>query len=69
MPDRMRLMRYFQNFYGISKLNNKFAATIGFDIGIQQKNKGSSAFNTWFSPTAILRYTPTTKTAIAVRTE
>jgi len=68
-PDRIRLMRYFHNFYGIFKLNNKLAATIGFDIGIQQKNKGSSAMNTWFNPTLILRYTPTTKTAIAVRAE
>jgi hypothetical protein len=62
-------MRYFHNFYGIFKLNNKLAATLGFDIGMQQKNKGSSAMNVWFSPTAILRYTPTAKTAIAVRAE
>ena len=68
-PDRMRLMRYFHNFYGIFKLNNKLAATLGFDIGMQQKNKGSSAMNVWFNPTAILRYTPTAKTAIAVRAE
>lgn len=68
-PDRMRLMRYFHNFYGIFKLNNKLAATLGFDIGMQQKNKGSSAMDVWFSPTAILRYTPTAKTAIAVRAE
>ncbi len=68
-PDRIRLMRYFHNFYGIFKLNNKLAATLGFDIGMQQKNKGSSAMDIWFSPTAILRYTPTAKTAIAVRVE
>ena len=68
-PDRIRLMRYFHNFYGIFKLNNKLAATLGFDIGMQQKNKGSSAMNVWFSPTAILRYTPTAKTAFAVRAE
>ena len=68
-PDRIRLMRYFHNFFGVFKLNNKLAATVGFDIGIEQKNKGSSAYNTWFNPTAILRYTPTTNTAIAVRGE
>ena len=68
-PDSMRLMRYFHDFYGIFKLNDKLAATIGFDIGIEQKNKGSSAFNTWFNSTAILRYTPTANTAIAVRGE
>jgi hypothetical protein len=62
-------MRYFHNFFGVFKLNNKLAATVGFDIGIEQKNKGSSAFNTWFNPTAILRYTPSANTAIAVRGE
>jgi len=68
-PDRRRLMRYFHDFYGIFKLNNKLAATIGFDIGMEQKSKGSSTFNTWFNSTAIIRYTPTINTAIAVRGE
>jgi hypothetical protein len=68
-PDRRRLMRYFHDFYSTFKLNNKLAATIGFDIGIEQKNKGSSTFNTWFNSTVIMRYTPTRNTAIAVRGE
>ncbi|BCT68427.1 hypothetical protein NNRS527_02024 [Nitrosospira sp. NRS527] len=62
-------MRYFHNFYGIFKLNDALAATIGFDIGIEQKNENSSAMNTWCNPTVILKYAPTAKTAIAVRAE
>lgn len=68
-PNHRRLMRYFHNFYSIIKLHNKLAATIGFDIGMEQKSKGSSTFNTWFNSTAIIRYTPTTNTAIAIRGE
>ena len=68
-PDNTRQMRYFHNFYGIFKLNDALAATIGFDIGIEQKTKYSSDMNTWFNPTVILRYTPTEKTAVAIRAE
>ncbi|OQW43395.1 MAG: hypothetical protein A4S08_10015 [Proteobacteria bacterium SG_bin4] len=62
-------MRYFHNFYGIFKLNDMLSATVGFDIGIEQSAKSPSDMNTWFNPTLILRYTPTVRTAIAVRSE
>lgn len=68
-PDSTRQMRYFHNFYGIFRLTDTLAAAINFDIGIEQRNKNSSAMNTWFNPTVILRYMPTAKTAIAVRAE
>ena len=68
-PDSVKKMRYFHNFYGILQLHNQFAAVLGFDMGAEQKNKDSSAMNTWFNPTIILKYTPTTKTAIAIRAE
>jgi len=68
-PDHRRLMRYFHDFYSTFKLNSKLAATIGFDIGMEQKSKGSSTFNTWFNSTVIMRYIPTTNTAMAVRGE
>ncbi len=68
-PGNARQMRYFHNFYSIFKINSALAATVGFDIGIEQRNGNSSAMNTWFNPTLILRYTPTEKTAIAVRAE
>lgn len=68
-PDSVRQMRYFHNFYGILKLNDVLSTTIGFDIGIEQKAKGSSDMNTWFNPIIILRYTPTVKTAVAIKAE
>lgn len=68
-PDSARQMRYFHNFYAILKLNDMLSTTIGFDIGVEQKTKDSSNMNTWFNPTMILRYTPTIKTAVAIRAE
>jgi hypothetical protein len=68
-PDSGRLMRNYHNVYGIFQLNKKWAATLGFDIGAEQKTKGSSSTNSWYAPVAMLRYTPGAKTAIAVRVE
>tara|TARA_B100000676_G_scaffold309141_1_gene371921 strand:+ start:55718 stop:56836 length:1119 start_codon:yes stop_codon:yes gene_type:complete len=68
-PNQRRLMRYFHNFYSTFKLSNKLAATVGFDIGIEQKRKGSSTFNKWFNSTVIMRYTPTRNTAMVIRGE
>jgi hypothetical protein len=68
-PDSNRQMRYFHNFYGSLKLNNELAAMVGFDIGFEQKSKESGAMNVWFNPEAMLRYTPTAKTALAFRVE
>ena len=68
-PDHTRQMRYFHNFYGIFKLNDELAATIGFDIGIEQRNRNSSIMNMWFNPAIILRYSPTAKAAVAARAE
>lgn len=68
-PDSVRQMRYFHNFYGIFQLTNKFAITTGFDIGAEQKAKGSSSYNSWYSPVLIARITPDAKNSIALRAE
>ncbi|MEO6423232.1 MAG: outer membrane beta-barrel protein, partial [Candidatus Nitrotoga sp.] len=68
-PDSVKKMRYFHNFYGIFQLNNEVAATIGFDVGAEQKYKGSSAMNSWFNPMIIFKYKPTPTTAVAIRAE
>lgn len=68
-PDSTRQMRYFHNFYGQFQFNSKFGLIAGFDIGAQQKTKGSSAYNTWYSPVLIARYSPTEKLAFSVRAE
>jgi hypothetical protein len=68
-PDSARLWRYFHNLYGILQLNDKWGLTLGFDIGSEQVTKGSSNKNTWYAPVAIVRYTPSTQWAIALRGE
>jgi hypothetical protein len=68
-PDSARQWRYFHNLYGIFNLTNKFGITAGFDIGSEQKSKGSNDFNTWYSPVLILKFTPNSKWAIAARGE
>lgn len=68
-PDSTKRMRYYHNFYSIFQLNEHLGLTLGFDIGWQQKAKGSSEYDTWYSPVAILKYSPSGKVNVAVRGE
>ncbi len=55
-PDSTRRMRYFNNFYGIFQISKKIALITGFDIGFQQREKGSSRYGVWFSPVVIAQF-------------
>ena len=68
-PDSLKLWRYFNNFYGVVQVTEKFGITAGFDIGFQQKAKDSSAYNNWYAPVLLLQYKPTSKIRIAARGE
>lgn len=68
-PDSVRQMRYFHNFYGMFQVSETFGLTAGFDIGAEQKAKGSSRYNSWYTPVLIVRFSPTAKDNIAVRGE
>lgn len=68
-PDSARLMRYFHNLYAIFSISPKVGITAGFDIGTEQKAKGSSDMNTWYSPVLILKYSINDKWAVAARGE
>jgi len=68
-PDSAKQMRYFHNFYGIIKVNDKLAFTAGFDFGAEQISKGSSDYNTWYSPVLILKLSPDSKNSFAARIE
>lgn len=68
-PDSARQWRYFHNLYGIFKVTAKVGITAGFDFGSEQRSKGSSKMNTWYSPVVILKYTAGNKWAVAVRGE
>ncbi|MEP0132318.1 MAG: porin [Eudoraea sp.] len=65
-PDTTRRMRYFNNLYGQFQLAERIGLIAGFDIGIQQRTKGSSDYDIWLSPIVIGQYTfnKTWKTAI-----
>lgn len=68
-PDSARQMRYFHNFYGIFQVNKRLGVTTGFDYGVEEKSPESSATHTWYSPVLIVRYTASTKVALALRGE
>ncbi len=68
-PDSTKRMRYFHNFYSIFQLNERLRLIFGFDYGMQQKAKGSSEYDVWYSPVAIIRYSPSSKVNVAVRGE
>lgn len=67
--DSIRQMRYFHNLYGIYKLNPKWEIRAGFDIGAEQKFKGSDAFNIWYTPVLIAYFSPSEKVRLAARAE
>lgn len=52
-PDSIRQMRYFHDLYGQFLLCPHISLTLGFDIGIEQQAKGSSRYNTWYTPVFI----------------
>lgn len=68
-PDSDRLFRHFHNLYVISKLSERFTTIAGLDIGFQQKQRGSSSYNSWYSYVGILRYQLTKKMMINIRGE
>ncbi|MBC7384497.1 MAG: porin [Bacteroidia bacterium] len=68
-PDSLKLMRYYNNFYGQFQITEKFGVTAGFDIGIQQKTKDTNSYNTLYSPIIILLYKPNSKIRIGARAE
>ena len=68
-PDSARLWRIFHDVYAVFQFSDKIGLTAGFDIGTEQESKGSSTYNSWFTPVGILRFTPNTKWSIALRGE
>lgn len=68
-PDSARLIRYYHNLYAIFNLSSKLGVTAGFDLGTEQKAKGSSGMNTWYTPVLILKYAIDDKWAMAARGE
>lgn len=68
-PDKNRRMRIYNNWYGTFQLTDRLSLFAGFDIGLQQIVKGSTAYNMWFTPVAIVRYRLADQWHIAFRGE
>lgn len=68
-PDTTRRMRYFNDFYAVMQFTEKFGLSAGMDFGVQQKAKGSSAYDSWYTFTLIAQYKFAKKWATALRGE
>lgn len=68
-PDSNKLWRNFHNVYAQIQLTDKLGLITGFDIGGQQKVKGESAKNIWYSPVVVARYVMNDKFRFAARAE
>lgn len=68
-PDSVKQMRYFHNLYGIFQITPQLSLTAGFDIGAEQKAKGSNSYNNWYAPVLLVRISPDAKNSIAARAE
>ncbi len=68
-PDTVKQMRYFHNLYGMVHFTDKFHVTAGFDFGMEQKAKGSSDYNSWYSPVLIIKVILNDKWAVTGRGE
>lgn len=68
-PDTTRRMRYFNNLYGQFQFTKKVGLIVGFDVGLQQTMKNSSAYNFWMSPVIIAQYAIAQKWNTALRVE
>jgi len=68
-PDSIRQMRYFHNLYAVYQVNKKLSITAGFDVGAEQKAKGSGQYNVWYTPVLIAKYNFTDKLSFTARGE
>lgn len=68
-PQANKQIRYFHNFYGIFQFSSQWGMTLGLDNGWEQRSPGSAAFNNWYSPVGIVRYTFSDRWAAAGRVE
>ncbi|MBI2284838.1 MAG: porin [Bacteroidetes bacterium] len=68
-PDSTRRLRIFNNLYLQYQVSPKIGLIAGFDIGLQQKEKNSNNYNSWFSPVLMARYAISEKLTSSVRAE
>jgi hypothetical protein len=69
LPDTARRMRYFLNLYSLLHFGDRIGVTVGLDVGMEQKQKGSSIMHTWYTPVMIVRSRFTQNKWLVVRAE
>ena len=62
-------MRYFHDLHGVFQITKQFSTILGFDIGAEQKLKGSEQYNIWYTPNILMKYQFDDKWALAGRFE
>jgi len=67
--DIVKQMRYFHNVYGIVHFSDNLHVTAGFDYGLEQKEKGSSDYNSWYSPVVIVKVNVNNQWSVSARGE
>lgn len=68
-PDSVKQMRYFHNLHAKYEWNQKYGLIAGFDVGAEQKAKGITDYNIWYTPYIQLRYILSPKIILAARGE
>lgn len=68
-PDSLRQMRYFHDLYAVYQVSPKFGVIAGFDIGAEQKEKGSDQYNVWYTPVLIAKWNVSDKFSVTGRGE
>lgn len=67
--DSVRQWRLFHDFYMQLQVSGVFGFIAGFDIGAEQKVKGSNSYSMWYSPVLIGRFTLGDRSSLALRGE
>lgn len=68
-PDQTRRMRYFSNLYGQFRISDRVNLLAGFDVGIQQQQRGSAGYDLWYTPTVIGQFLLDSRWRTALRLE
>lgn len=68
-PDSARQWRFFHDFYAQYQVSKVFGFIAGFDIGAEQKAKGSGSYGCWYSPIIIGEFTLSDKSGLTFRAE
>jgi hypothetical protein len=69
VPDSVRQMRYFHNYYSIIEPTVKLSFIAGIDLGAQQKSKHSTEYNYWLAAVVVAKYNIGNHASISARAE